>query len=875
MGNIKVHELAKELNISSDQILERCKSLNIDVTSDQSTIEENDLIKLKAFLKVSMSTSAPIQKKKKQPAKAKEESKPAPPAKKKTVSKKKTAKKKPVMPKEEEVEEETPIVEEKAEVKKPIPKEKPVKEKEVVTKDTHKPAKEKPVADEKFEDTEYREKDAGESRKKAKKKHRDEDEIEEKVLVERDPSKPEPKRRAKVSAAATKLKIPGQEEDSFFKIEEDDHSGRDRAGDRNTSLPTAADIIEQQEQRPRMLKVKKVKRKKVVPQVEEEPQPEVKTASKRKKITSDPTADKDQIVLLSEGVTVKELAEKLGMRVKDIIKKLMELGYFFNLNQVLDKELAMQISEDLGYVAEIISFEEEMSIQVEETHEPEILERAPVVTVMGHVDHGKTSLMDVIRKANVAESEHGGITQHIGAYTVTYNNRPVVFLDTPGHEAFTKMRARGAQVTDIVILVVAADDGIKQQTIEAIDHAKAGSVPIIVAINKIDKPEANIERVKQQLSEHDLIPEDWGGKTVVCEVSAKQKIGIENLMEMIFLTSDMLELKADIQRMGRGYIIEAKKDPGRGIVATVLLLDGTLNIGDTFIAGATSGRIRAMMDDKGNRLEKAIATMPLEVQGFQDMPAAGDKFQIVEEEVQARKIQAFRQQKQREESLVRPGRITLEKLFDKISEGDIKELSIVIKADVQGSAEVLASSLAELSTDEVAIRILRNSVGGISDNDVILAAASNAIIIGFNIRPRPSAVKLAKKEGVDIRLHTVIYEVINEVRQAMERKLEPVIEEQFKGRAEVRDLFRLPKGKVIAGSFVIEGTITRKNRVRLIRDDVIIYTGKFASLRRFKDDVSEVKTNFECGIGLEDFHDIKVGDIIEAFEQVKVAAKLQ
>jgi translation initiation factor IF-2 len=630
-------------------------------------------------------------------------------------------------------------------------------------------------------------------------------------------------------------------------------------------------VIREQEQRPRMFKVKKIKRKKVVPQ---QPSVPVKTASQRKKASTEPTADKEKIIALSEAVTVKEFADKLGLRVKDVLKKFMDLGYFFNLNQVLDSSLAVQVAEDLGYMAEIVSFEEDLSIQEEEQHDSELVSRAPVVTVMGHVDHGKTSLLDSIREAHVVDKEFGGITQHIGAYTVDFKGRKIVFLDTPGHEAFTKMRARGAQVTDIVILVVAADDGVKPQTIEAIDHARAAKVPLIVAINKIDKPDANIDKTKQQLSEHDLVPEDWGGNTVMCGISAKKKIGIENLMDMLILIADMQELKADIKRRAQGYIIETKIDPGRGPVATVLVLDGILRQGDPFIAGSSIGRVRAMFSDKGEKLEEVQASAPVEVLGLEELPKAGDKFQVVEDEVRARKIQSLRVRKTREESVVQAGPVSLEDLFERIKQGEIKELSLIIKADVHGSAEVLQSSLSKLSHPEVNINVIRSGVGAITESDVLLAAASNAIIIGFNIRPRPEAVKLAAKEDVDIRLHTIIYEVINEIKEALENRLAPHLEESFRGRAEVREVFRLPKGKTIAGSIVQDGTISRKDTARLLRDDIVIHTGKLASLRRFKDDVSEVKNGFECGIGLEDFNDVKVGDIVETFTITKSSAKL-
>lgn len=832
-----VQEVADELNLTAAQVIEKLKSLHVNADSPEFQLDDNEVIKLKAFIKVSLSTSGPIPaaNKAKVPAKPKAEVK----------------KEKPKKPQTQKSSEKSKEEKEKQKSK-AKPKEKPAKVAAAGKEPAAVAVPSSSETDGTFEtsgiEVDQNEKDAAGEQK------------------------PESKKRIKYSAAGKKIKSITPGEESFFNIEDEDH------GDSEDILlykgsGQIAEAIREQEQRPRMFKVKKIKRRKILtpPPLPSVP---VKTASQRKKASSEPTADKEKIISLSEAVTVKEFADKLGLRVKDVLKKFMDLGYFFNLNQVLDSNLAVQVAEDLGYMAEIVSFEEDLSIQEEEQHESELVPRAPIVTVMGHVDHGKTSLLDFIRKAHVAEKEFGGITQHIGAYTVDFKGRKIVFLDTPGHEAFTKMRARGAQVTDIVILVVAADDGVKQQTIEAIDHAKAAKVPLIVAVNKIDKPDANLDRVKQQLSELELVPEDWGGKTVMCGISAKKGTGIENLMDMVILMADMQELKADIKRRGQGYIIESKIDPGRGPVATVLLLDGILNVGDSFIAGSCIGRVRAMFSDKGEKIESVQASAPVEVLGLEELPKSGDKFQVVEDEVKARKIQSLRERKTKEETVIKAGPISLEDLFEKIKQGDIKELNLVIKADVHGSAEVLQSSLLKLSHPEVNINVIRTGVGAISESDVLLAAASNAIIIGFNIRPRPEAVRLAAKEEVDIRLHTIIYEVINEIKEALENRLTPQIEETFKGRAEVRDTFKLPKGKVIAGSIVQDGTISRKDQVRLLRDDVVIHTGKLASLRRFKDDVSEVKNGLECGIGIEDFNDIKVGDIIEAFTITKKSAKL-
>ena len=588
-------------------------------------------------------------------------------------------------------------------------------------------------------------------------------------------------------------------------------------------------------------------------------------------------------VMIGEGMTVREFAEKLGVKSRDLMSALFRRGILANINQVLDPELAQQLAADLGVEAMVVSFEEEVQLreELQVGEQPESASkagkvgRAPVVTIMGHVDHGKTSLLDSIRSARVTETEAGGITQHIGAYQAEVNGRKVVFLDTPGHEAFTLMRARGARVTDIVVLVVAADDGVMPQTVEAIDHAKAAKVPLVVAINKIDKANANQDRVKRELSERGLMPEDWGGDTVMVPVSAIKKDGIPDLLEMILLTSDILELKASPEIAAQGAVLEARKEVGRGIVATVLVQNGTLKVGDIFVSGATWGRVRSMSDDKGKRAQEAGPATPVEVTGFNDLPDAGDLLQVVEDESKARGIAEYRQQEQRRRDLAPgQGRLSLEQLFSRIQEGEVKELAVVLKADVQGSLEVLRDALAKESTEKVKVQVLHAGVGAISTNDVLLASASKAIIIGFNVRPERTAVDLAEKEEVDIRLHTVIYELIDELRKAMTGLLEPTFREVSSGRAEVRDTFKVPKVGTIAGCHVVEGVIPRTAGVRLVRDNRVIYEGRISSLRRFKDDVSEVRSGFDCGIGLERFQDLKPGDFIEAFTREEVAPVL-
>jgi len=578
------------------------------------------------------------------------------------------------------------------------------------------------------------------------------------------------------------------------------------------------------------------------------------------------------------GMTVKEFAELIGQRPADIMRKLMDMGQMLTFNQTMNVDAAGIIAEEHGVKIDV-SIEkagEELLDSIVQTEENVQLEpRPPVVTIMGHVDHGKTSLLDAIRQTKVAEGEAGGITQHIGAYTVGVRGKQVTFLDTPGHEAFTAMRGRGAKITDIVILVVAADDGVMPQTIEAINHAKAASVPIIVAINKIDKPGANADRVKNALSEHGLISESWGGDTIMVEVSAKEKIGLDTLLEMILLQSEVLELKADPHRMAKGVVVEAKLERGRGPVATVLVQSGTLRVGDVFVVGIVSGKVRVLITHTGAKVQEAGPSIPVEVAGLPGVPSAGDVFQVVKDERIAREIAEDRARKQRTADLSVSAKVTLDDLFSKITEGSVKELALVIKSDVQGSAEALTAGVEKLATDAVKLRVIHSGVGGITESDVLLAAASNAIIVGFNVRPEPKASALAEQQGVDVRLYTIIYDAMAEIKAAMEGLLEPTLKERTLGRAEVRQVFTVSKAGVIAGSYVVDGTITRAAvGVRVIRDNVVVYEGKLGSLRRFKDDVREVQQGYECGISVENFNDVKAGDIIEAYAIDKIAAKL-
>lgn len=577
---------------------------------------------------------------------------------------------------------------------------------------------------------------------------------------------------------------------------------------------------------------------------------------------------------LPETITVKDLAGKFNVSPAELIKKLMGLGIMVTVNQAVDFETASLLGADYGInIHPVKELDETIFEEIEE--DPSLLKaRPPVVTIMGHVDHGKTTLLDGIRETKVTASEAGGITQHIGAYQIEYQGKKISFLDTPGHAAFTEMRSRGAQVTDIAILVVAANDGVMPQTVEAINHAKAAKVPIIVAINKMDHPNANPERVKQELLEHNLVAEDWGGDTIMVELSALKLDGIDDLLEMILLVSEMQELKANPDRLARGTVIEAKLDKGRGPVATVLITSGTLRVGDNFAVGNVSGRIRALLDSQGNNLKEAYPSQPVEVVGISEVPEAGDILVVTKDEQTSRQVAHLKQLKQREIDLRGSAKANLEDLFAQIQQGEIEELSIVIKADVQGSLEALRSSLEKLSTDEVRINVIHQGVGGVSETDVQLAAASDAVIIAFNIRPEPNAQKAAEREKVEIRNYRVIYDAIDEVKAAMSGLLAPDYKEETLGRAEVRQTFKVPNSGTVAGSYVQDGKITRSASVRVLRDNVIIHEGKIDSLRRFKDDVREVAQGYECGIGVDKFNDIKVGDVIEAFIMKEIARTL-
>lgn len=589
------------------------------------------------------------------------------------------------------------------------------------------------------------------------------------------------------------------------------------------------------------------------------------------------TAPRKKVIKFQEGATVKEFAELIGQKLNDVIKKFMELGYMPTINQPLDGDAAQIVAESFGVKIGMASVESEESLLEEaEVDEATLRPRPPIVTIMGHVDHGKTTLLDAIRETKVTETEAGGITQHIGAYKVKLKDKEIAFLDTPGHEAFTMMRARGAKATDIVVLVVAADDSVMPQTIEAIDHAKAARVPIVVAINKIDKPEANISRVRTELSQYGVVSEEWGGQNIFVEVSAKKKTGIEQLLEMILLQAEVMALKASYDRPARGTIIEAKLDKGRGPVGTVLVNTGILRVGDPFLVGTVAGRVRGLLDDTGRKIAEAGPSTPVEVIGFPEVPQAGDIFVVMADERKARQIALNRLQKQKSSAIAQKKKLTLDALYEKVREGEIRDLNVVIKADVQGSVEAVKDALVNIKHEQVKVNVIHTGAGGINESDVMLASASNAIIIGFNIRPDTNASALIEKEGVDVRLYNVIYEAIDDVKKALEGLLEPTITEKVIGRAEVRELFHVSRVGTIAGCHVIDGKMSRASAgIRVIRDNVVFYESRISSLKRFKEDVKEVLSGFDCGIAIENFNDLKVGDILENYVREEVAAKLE
>ncbi|MFQ5960478.1 MAG: translation initiation factor IF-2 [Candidatus Methylomirabilales bacterium] len=830
MGKIRVYELAKELGLSNSQVMERLAKAGIPVKGHSSSVDE--AAARAAVVKAEASKERPKKAAKEGPAKKPKapkrvkEAKPAPAPKvaAKTPAPPKPARRVAPKPKAPPAEAKLP--------KKEIPPRIPPQEKETVTvKRTPAPPPRTPEA-----------KPATPPRK---------------------PTPPLAKPTPPVAKPATPPEVQ-----------------RPRVGAR----PPQAPVVEKPAPAPVAEKPTPVVERPAPPErpARVTPKPAMPTAAppEVKEPVSPPVL---KVVKIAETITVKELGEKLGTSPSELIKKLIKMGIIATVNQNLSPEVVKQVAVKLGFDVEVAPVEEVEEVVAEVDDPTQLRPRAPVVTVMGHVDHGKTSLLDAIRHTEVIATEVGGITQHIGAYEVELPRDPetkfpggrVVFLDTPGHEAFTAMRARGAHVTDVVVLVVAADDGVMPQTIEAINHAKDANVPILVAINKIDKPGADPNRVKQQLTEYGLIAEEWGGQTIFVEVSAKKRVGIENLLEMLLLQAEIMELKANPIKPAKAAAIEAKLDRGRGPVATVLVQQGTLKVGEVFVVGNKYGRVRALVNDKGRKAQEAGPSTPVEVLGLSGVPSAGDTLAVVADERKARQVAMVRQQQQRDDVFAAQRRLTLEDLHERIKEGEVKELRLVLKGDVQGSIEPLKESLERLSAPEVKLRVIHSGVGGISESDVMLASASNGIMLGFNVRPDPKAQRLAEQVGVEIRVYSVIYEAVAEIREAMEGMLEPEYAERTMGRAEVRATFGVPRFGTVAGCYVSDGKVLRDAAMRLIRDSRVVHQGKIASLRRFKEDVREVQSGYECGIGLLNFSDIKVGDIIEVYELVPVAPKLQ
>ncbi len=869
MSKIRIYDLAKELEIGPKELAEKVKDMGIEIKSHSSTISEEEADRVRAEIRKQRSESqaqAPQRP-------ASEES--APQA---------------VIIRRRE-EKETRPKRLKLKIRKPKPQAEAVP-----------PAEEKPAAPpEKPEEAAREETKEPEKPREAKEPEKPKEagkpeeviELKAKIISRIDTEKisPKPKKRVvkdfKPRRPAAPPPPPPKPEEVEEKKAKKKKKVREETEERPKKKAKKRGVIETKSEREEILEELELMEElekgpeglEMLPdeeEPEEKPEEAPKPPKEEKKAERPPTIPpKKRKIKVHGTIQVGELAKLMGVRAADIIRKFMELGTMVTINQSIDAETAAIVASEFGYEVEAATVEEEALLEYVPPSPEELKPRPPIVTVMGHVDHGKTTLLDAIRHTDVASREAGGITQHIGAYKVKLpDGREITFIDTPGHEAFTSMRARGAQVTDIVILVVAADDGVMDQTREAIDHARAAGVPIVVAINKIDKPDANPERVKSELAELGLVPEDWGGETLMAEVSAKKRQGIEDLLELVLLQAEMLELKAAPDRPARGRIIESRLDKGKGPVATVIVQEGTLREGDPFVAGMTFGRVRAMLDEYGRRLKEAPPATPVEVLGFEEVPQAGDDFIVMPDETAARKVAEYRQRKAREAEAAREARLSLEKVFEKLKEGEIKELKIVLKADVQGTLEALSEALKKLSTDEVRVNIIRSGIGAISESDVMLAAASEAIVIGFNVRPTAKAKEVAKQEKVDIRFYDVIYQAIEEVKKALAGLLEPEYEERIIGLAEVRATFRVPRVGTVAGCYVKEGKLVRGGNVRLLREGVVVYTGKLASLKRFKEDVKEVAAGYECGVGLENFQDIKEGDMIEAYEVVEIRKEL-
>jgi len=851
MAKVRVHELARDLNMTNKVLLAQLNDMDISVKSHMSSLDDDVIEKIKASLFGTKKETI-------------EETRIKP-----TVIRRRRKEAKVDIPETSEAqpeEAETPaekieksIDEEPATVEAAAEEPKTVKEPE---------ADEKPTA-----------KKAVKPKKKAAKK-----ELSAKIinLPLKPVEKPGKKEKASPKKAGAKVEKLSARKKAFADAPQPEAES-DTGGPRKKKHKKKA---EEPDVDKKFLKKKISFRKKAVIEGEDlyskgyRPRKQRKMG-RGKKIT---TGQKTQITVakaikrrikIDEAIVLADLAKRMGIKSNEIIQSMMAMGSMATVNQTIDFETAVLIASEFDYEVERASFEEDIILKQETDDPAKLAPRPPVVTIMGHVDHGKTSLLDVIRKSRISEMEAGGITQHIGAYNVATDKGQIAFLDTPGHEAFTAMRARGAQVTDIVVLVVAADDGVMPQTIEAINHAKAAEVPIIVAINKIDKQNAEPEKVQRELAEIGLTPEEWGGETIYVSVSAKQAQGIDDLLEMISLQAEVLELKANPDKLAAGHVVEAKIDPGRGAVATILVREGTLRAGDSVVCGQHYGRIRALLDDRNAPVESAGPSIPVEIVGLSGVPMAGDEFLALKDEKNAKQISEHRQQKQRSKELAQSSRMSLDKLFERMQEGEVKDLNLIIKADVHGSIEALNDSLTKLSNDEVNVNVVHSASGTITESDVSLATVSNAIVIGFNVRPSPKVQSMASDEKVDMRFYDVIYDVIKDIKNAMAGMMASTFEEHILGSAEVREVFQIPKTGNIAGCYVTDGKIERGQNLRLLRDGVVVYTGKNSSLRRFKDDAKEVQTGYECGIGIENFNDIKVGDTIECYYLEEIRPEIE
>jgi len=885
MAKVRVYELARELDIESKKLVERLNAGGMNVKNYMSTLDEQDVVRAKEIM--SGAVSQVVEEKRIKPTVIRRRKKVV--RAQKPVEEKVEEEKKETIPEAEaepepvvEQPESPPVPEPEPEPEAGVPESPTVEDKAKEEAAAEIPEEKIEAEEEKAEAVSEEPKEAKAKVKKTKRKKGEQpakiikrpEEGPLKELLEKqskpshvppvpEPSKPagpagelpgklplEPEEPAKEKPSKKKGKKKAQ-------AEEKEKRGPFRR--RKREVYERADLYDGTPSRPRSKKAGKKGK-------------ETSRKFKQTEITV-PKAIKRRIKV-PEMVTVSELARAMGTKANELIKTLMKSGVMANINQTIDFETASVVADDFGFVLALDTFEEDQFISEVKDRPEDLVPRPPVVTIMGHVDHGKTSLLDYVRKSNIIGGESGGITQHIGAYYVKTDGGDIVFLDTPGHEAFTAMRARGAKVTDLIVLVVAADDGVMPQTKEAINHARAADIPIVVAVNKIDKADADPEKVRRELAELDLVPEDWGGDTLYGLISAKTGEGVDDLMGLILLQSEMLELKGNPKREARGTVVEAELDRSKGPVATVLIKTGTLHQGDQFVCGGYYGKVRAMLDHRGNRIEQATPSVPVKLYGISGVPMAGDEFVVVEDDKTAKQIIEHRKASGKKQEGLKKGLTSLDDLFDRIKEGDVKELNIVLKADVQGSAEALKDSLTKQSTEEVRLNIIHSGTGAVTESDVMLASASEALIIGFNVRANPRVVEIAEREGVTIRYYDVIYNVIEDVRLAMSGLLEPVVEERVIGRAEVKEIFRVPKIGVVAGCQVTDGYVTRNAKARLLRDEVVAFDGKIASLKRFKDDVKTVQTGYECGIGLENFNDIKPGDVFEVYEEEEVAAEL-